>query len=573
LLVAAICTLIYAWLRREPVNPLVADRGAITSMLQRTTIVVALSALLAGIFFVIGRGYRRGTDRRAHWVTRLSPVLLVVSIAGVFLLVKGSAAGVFEQAARAQMGLDFVNLTAVARASWCFACLAVFGLFFVGVTADIPTGRPPKERPRQLVVVAVSAALVAVVAIGAVSIHVSGQGFRNRTATRIDAPALSAVTGAVAYEQAAPIGVDQLLPAGAGFVRLSLDDRIEGYDGATGASRWSFHVPELLLSDMRSTGTGPDSVVVAEGYLSAGGQGSAVLIGIDATTGDPMWTRADVGTFAPEHVATGTSSKVVLAMKFARSGGVERRTWTALEPRTGRTMWTKDFEGPCSGTGKITETALLERNCDGPADVVATVLDPATGEERGTITASGLIDEAAPDAERRVRLDDATSGLALFWVPTRAGGAEVVVDIATQKPVKRVPPEFSASLIDGRSLALYRNDGIRETPSPVTILDLETDRMIETPWLSASLGNYSGDTAWQSVVRAGQQWVTFLPDASIAAQLEDNVRTALPLRTVDQAGAPRTLANPCPPDSPSHYLASVPGAVLAYCGREVVGVR
>jgi hypothetical protein len=447
-------------------------------------------------------------------------------------------------------------------------------MFFVGVTADIPTGRPPKARPRQLVVVAVSAALVAVVAMGAVSIHVSGQGFRNPTATRIDAPALSAVTGAVAYEQAAPIGVDQLLPAGAGFVRLSLDDRIEGYDGATGASRWSFHVPDLLLSDMRSTGTGPDSVVAAEGYLSAGGQGSGVLIGIDATTGDTMWTRADVGTFAPEHVATGTSSKLVLAMKFASSGGVERRTWTALEPRTGRTMWTKDFEGPCSGTGKITETALLERNCDGPADVVATVLDPATGEERGTITASGLgIDEAAPDAERRVRLDDATGGLALFWVPTRAGGAEVVVDIATQKPVKRVPPEFSASLIDGRSLALYRNDGIRETPSPVTILDLETDRMIETPWLSASLGNYSGDTDWQGIVRAGRQWVTFLPDASIAAQLEDNVRTALPLRTVDQAGAPRTLANPCPPDSPSHYLATVPGAVLAYCGREVVGVR
>jgi hypothetical protein len=170
-------------------------------------------------------------------------------------------------------------------------------------------------------------------------------------------------------------------------------------------------------------------------------------------------------------------------------------------------------------------------------------------------------------------LADATGGLALFWVPTRAGGAEVVVDIATQKPVKRVPPEFSASLIDGRSLALYRNDGIRETPSAVTILDLETDRMIETPWLSASLGNYSGDTDWQGIVRAGRQWVTFLPDASIAAQLEDNVRTALPLRTVDQAGAPRTLANPCPPDSPSHYLATVPGAVLAYCGREVVGVR
>jgi hypothetical protein len=97
--------------------------------------------------------------------------------------------------------------------------------------------------------------------------------------------------------------------------------------------------------------------------------------------------------------------------------------------------------------------------------------------------------------------------------------------------------------------------------------------MIETPWLSASLGNYSGDTDWQGIVRAGRQWVTFLPDASIAAQLEDNVRTALPLRTVDQAGAPRTLANPCPPDSPSHYLATVPGAVLAYCGREVVGVR
>ena len=492
----------------------------------------------------------------------------------MFLLAKGSTAEVFEQAARAQLGLDFINLTAVARASWWFACLAVFGLFFAGVTTDIPTGRPAKERPGQPLVVGASAAVVAVVAIGAALIHVSGQGFRNPTAARVEPPALPAVTGAVSYEQAAPTGTDQLIPAGAGFVRRSADDRVEAYDGATGQSRWSFHLPGLSIWDIRSTGAGPDSVVVAEGYVSVGGQGSPVLIGIDATTGDPMWTRADVGTFAPGHVATGTSSQVVLVMEFARSAGIERRTWTALEPRTGRTMWTKAFEGPCSGTATITETALLERNCDGPADVIATVLDPVNGAPRGTITASGLgIDPASPNADRRVQLNGAKGGLALFWVPSSAGGTEVVVDIAMQKPVKRVPPEFSASLIDDRSLALYRKTGSPKIPSPVTILDLDSDRMIETPWMSASLGNSGGEADWWSIVRSGSQWVTFLPDAATAPQLWENIRTPLPLRTVDQAGVQRTLANPCPPESASHYLATVPGALLAYCGRSVVGVR
>lgn len=575
LLFAAIGTLVYAWLRREPVNPLVADRAAVTAMLQRTTIAVVVSALLVGIFFFVGRGHRRGTDERARWVTRLSPVLLVVSIAGVLLLIKGSTAEVFEQAARAQLGLEYIEVTALARASWWFACLAVLGLFFAGVTTDIPAGRPAKAVPKaQLLVVGGSAALVAIVAIGAVLIHANGNAFRDATATRIEASALPTVTGERAYEQAAPIGTGQLLPAGAGFVRLSGDDRVEAYDGATGQRRWSFHMPDLLIWDIRSTGTGPDSVVVAEGYVAFGGDGSGVLIGIDATTGEPMWTRADVGAFAPDHIATGTSSQVVLIMEFARTAGVERRTWTALEPRTGRTMWTKAFEGPCSGNATITETAVLERNCDSPAYVVATVLDPVTGAERGTITASNLgVDGASPDDDRRVRLNGVKGDLALYWVPTSAGGIEVLVDIATRKPIKRLPPEFSAALVDERSLALYRTTGSPKIPSPVTILDLETDSMIETPWVSARLGNYRGDTDWQSIVRAGQQWVTFLPDASIAAQLEDNIRTPLPLRTVDQAGAPRTLANPCPPDSPSHYLATVPGAVLAYCGRSVVGVR
>ena len=571
LLLASICTLTYAWLTREPVNPLVADRGAVTLMLQRTTIVVAVSAVLAGIFFVVGHGHRRGTDSRARWVTRLSPALLVVSIAGVFLLIKGSTAEVFERAARAQIGLEYVQVTAVARASWWFACLAVLGLFFVGVTADIPTGRPAKERPRQPIVGGASAALVAVVAIGAVLIHANGPAFRNPIAARIEAPVLPTVTGAAAYEQVAPIGTGQLMPAGAGFVLRFADDRIEGYEGATGQRRWAFHLPELSIWDIRSTGTGLDSVVVAAGYVAYAEQESGVLIGIDATTGDPMWTRTDVVPSAATSVVSGASPQVVLAVEFTRVAGIEHRTWTALEPRTGRTMWTKAFDGECSGDATITEVAILERNCEGPINV----FDPATGEVRGTIAASGLgIDPASLNPDRGVRLNGVKGGLALVWVPSSAEGTEVVVDIATQKPVKRVPPEFSAALIDDRSLALYRNDGIRETPSPVTILDLETDRMIETPWLSASLGNYRGDdTDWQSIVRSGQQWVTFLPDAQIAPQLWENIRTPLPLRTVDQAGATRTLANPCPPESASHYLATVPGALLAYCGRSVVGVR
>jgi hypothetical protein len=59
----------------------------------------------------------------------------------------------------------------------------------------------------------------------------------------------------------------------------------------------------------------------------------------------------------------------------------------------------------------------------------------------------------------------------------------------------------------------------------------------------------------------------------MAAQLAQSSRLQLPLRTVDPSGATRTLADPCPSTSSSHHVATVPGALLAYCGSTGVGVR
>jgi hypothetical protein len=109
--------------------------------------------------------------------------------------------------------------------------------------------------------------------------------------------------------------------------------------------------------------------------------------------------------------------------------------------------------------------------------------------------------------------------------------------------------------------------------APVSILDLDADRIIETPWLTASLGYVGGEAGWRSITRVGSTWATFLPDAQMAPQRAQSSRLQLPLRTVDPSGATRPLADSCPPTSTSHHVATVPGALLAYCGSTGVGVR
>ncbi|MCT7658599.1 hypothetical protein [Mycobacterium deserti] len=587
LLLAATGTLVYAWLAREPANPLVADRSSVTAMLQRTTLAVALSGLMVALYLVVGRVHRRGTGRRARVVTFSSPVLLAVSVAGLVLLVKGGTARVFETAGRAQMGFDAIAVTTVARAAWWLACLAVFALFLLSASAYIfpesQTPGDPKGRPNHPVIACATAALVSVIVITAVAVVANRPSSDNPTAERVDAPPVPAVTGAVAYGFDAPIGTEQLMPAGAGFVRRfngstpKTNYRLEGFDGVTGQSRWSFQMPGLSMYSARSTGTGPDSVVVADGYVAMGRDGSSVLIGIDATTGAPLWTRTDVGTFGAEDVVTGASSRVVLAVQSVEDaeGLTVNRTWTALEPRTGHTMWTRTFDGKCAGYARLTDDAVLQHNCGTPGNVIATVIDTETGTDRGTITASDLgVDPRSPAAREGMRLSGAEGGIAVVQGSATSDSADMVVDIDTQTLRRRLPQEYSAALIDGQSVALYRRTGNVNTPSSLAIFDLDSNRIIETPLLSANLGYIGGEAQWRPIVRAGSLWATFLPDVPTAQQLEETRRIALPLRTIDSTGATRTLPDPCPPpDSHAHYLAAVPGTLLTYCGWAVVGVR
>ncbi|OHV03851.1 PQQ-binding-like beta-propeller repeat protein [Mycobacterium talmoniae] len=568
LLTAALC-LGYGWLHHTPWQPFQADRGDITAMLWRTTLVVAVSALLSAGYLGVGRVYRRSTGRRARFLAFTWSALMVLAIGGVVVLYRGRTAEVFRGAAAAQQGLGPVHVAAVARAAWWCACLAVMALAIVSVFGYLWDGsRSPKDISplwtSRLFAGAVGAAVVVVVAVSVAAAD-TGSLIVSRTAGRIDAPPTPTPTGRAAYQM--HVGTsDRFVPAGAGFVRVikadtrSQPDRIEGYDGASGKPRWSFSFTGSISADsLAATGVGPDSVVVVRANNA-----TDVLIGIDATTGTPLWARSDESMYDPSR---GSSARVVLTTREvpdpAGQGARRATRWTALSPKTGAVLWTKDFRYRCDPKAQLTDTAVLVSSCDDEPDVVATVLDPESGETRGAIRASALGVEPAelgPD-RGRIELDDARGNLALVAV-SRYGPARrhsnLVVDIASGKVVRTVPDGDAAGFIDAQSLRLTAADHAE------SILDLQSGAVIPTGLFSPDSGASHRDRYWS---RVGSDWATFLSDQGEAP-------ASPPLRVIDAKGATRTFGYPCPnPVSGFPAVTAIPGALLVGCGEALAGIR
>ena len=138
--------------------------------------------------------------------------------------------------------------------------------------------------------------------------------------------------------------------------------------------------------------------------------------------------------------------------------------------------------------------------------------------------------------------------------------------------IDRLPDGFDSTLIDADSVLLTRL-GRPGDPAEVAIFEIGERRLLATPWRYVGLGHQDGRVEWRTVVRVGSQWATFLPDAGTVAALRSDPRARMPLRVLGADGTSRDLADPCPRASTAHYLGRVPGAVLAYCGLDLVAVR
>ncbi|MGA5546167.1 PQQ-binding-like beta-propeller repeat protein [Mycobacterium sp. NPDC051198] len=552
LLVAAVACLGLGWMRRTPELPLGEDFSSLTTVLWRTTFVVAGVALLVAVYVVVGRVYRQSPGWRARFVAYSSPALFVLVVAALMAQSRGTIAKAFRQATDDQLALRPFAVTTVAHAAWWFACLALAALAVLCAAAH-RTQRPHRA-PRRLAVSRWVAAAVAVVVAAALvmpAVAIAKKSpFHNETAERIDPPTLTTLSGTVAYRAEVSSLATYSRPGGAGWVHVQngpeyRQETVVGFDGATGEQRWTFSVPRFNASELRTTGIGPDSVVLVKAYIPAD-----AMIALDATTGALLWTRVDHDVFDEDYPL---SSSVLLASSRDPAGGM---TWTALAARTGNELWTKTFDRDCKTSMRATENFILMSTCDDGPDVLTQVLDPQTGRQHRVITASSLgIQPGAPNSHPAI---DATSGDRAL---VSGAGAPLVIDVAAGRVIVRLPDHQDAEFIDPDSLMLSPASKNNEELQPVSIHDLRDGVTIDTGLLLAWRGR---EETWGAIARVGDQWLTLLPDAPLAPVAQ---RDPVPMRIIGKSGPTQTLPNPCEGRMQvAPAVSRVPGAVLVECG-------
>lgn len=557
LALAAVVCLALGWQHRTPDIPLSEDFSSLTSVLWRATIVVGGALVLVVGYLALGRVYRASAGRRAKFVAYTAPLLFVVATAALVAQWRGQAAKAFRVAADAQIALHPFSVTTVARSAWWFACFAVGVLAVVcagayRADADLPSCAPKRWVAAVVVAVVIPAVLVTPVVKAAIK-----SPFNSQTASPIHVSTLTALSGQVAYRAKVGMLATYIRPAGAGWVHVAEGsghghESVEGFDGATGQRRWSFSAPELSVGTMRTSGAGPESVVLLKVYIPID-----ALIALDAMTGALLWARVDDKTFDEKYPL---SARVMLLESPSSVPGDQQ--WTAVSVRTGDTLWTKTFRKDCGVETAAADSAVLLHTCDDGPDVVAQVLDPKTGERTAVISASTL--GLTPDKAGALRFGRPVGDRVIISGPQD----RLVVDIPSARAVARIPDNQDAEFIDSESLMLTMPLADHKVAQPVSILNLRDGGIIETGLFAQWQG---AQQSWQSIARVGDQWLTLLPDAQWLSQLGSATPgtklTPPEMRIIGKSGQAQTLPNPCDGRLEANPVVSpVPGAVLVACG-------
>ncbi|MGA5540364.1 hypothetical protein ACPCIR_00805 [Mycobacterium sp. NPDC051198] len=565
LLIASVLCLGWAWLHRNPELALDPDPAAIDSMLWRTTIVVTISAALTLGGYLLGGLNRIRGDWRSKFFAYVSAALVILAVSGLLTLRQDSTKNVFDDARSAQESLTPFDIATLAMWAWWCACLAVMALALVAAAGN---GVAPIDRSLWAGPVLAGAVALTVVIIVAVSITATGaQAVANQTAPRIDPATPFTVDGKVSYRVQGAGSTP--LPAGLGYVRViptpdgkngyRKANSIEGYDGATGKRRWTYGPVERLTA-LGATGLGPDSVVLA--------QAANILIGIDATTGTPLWFKPGETTWDEEKTTGHISRNVIVAvrptpetsdMPASKAGTM----WEALSPRTGAVLWTKTFGYQCYPEAHVAKDYVAARSCDTAPGVVADVYDAHTGAATAPVqlSALGISPEDIGLRKGGLGIDDVTTDAILVTVsiyePTRID-RRFVVGLAPGATVRQLPEHRDAGFIDSESVALVESRGRGELPA-LSILDLVTNRTIPVGFTSERI---EGDRGFHSVVRVGKQWWTLVP----ADESAKTMKFFAPLRSIDASGATKDFQSPCPTMSRVPGITVAAGALLVQCG-------
>ena len=548
--VAAVALSVYAFVRRVP-DGLVSDRlGPATQTLGGSLGVVAVTAVVlvvGGVAILAGRE----VAGKAAWA--LTVVAAVTSFAFLSSLLRRGTEAVSGPGAR--------PVVALVQMSWLLLAVAAALLVAAAALASEKSRRPVKWSVMAGVgAVGVVLALVAGVGVVALTQRGAPQGSRAAAITLPEVP--TAVGSDTAYTLTTEY-LSWFVPAGPGFA-LVKGGALTTYSGVDGGKRWRFLLKSFPtgceLWSIRSTGTGPDAVVVAECNHNAGygePRTDPFLVGLDAMTGRLLWTL-DQGW--------SLRSRILLPSNTIPVVNSERDELGSLDPRTGALRWTWSFEESdkqCGDTGYVgaLEGGVMYAKPCGPVLRVH-VFDAVTGSDR---VFDGPVPPEVSDGPWVVEPQAIDGSTAVVSISRTAGGngtAVLSIDTAGGQ-VSVLPPKY---LSDGDS------GKIGQYPGPVLQLDygskpedwVDLYRLSDRSTIHAvgldifTVSPYAprSSMAWAEV---GSQMVT-------AAASDDEYNKLLV--SVSRDGVVTRRPSPCG-GSDAGGVMPVPGAVLVVCHRSV----
>lgn len=274
------------------------------------------------------------------------------------------------------------------------AAIGAWVLALAGAVATVFAGFGLPWWTRRVKSALVVGVVVAVVVSGAVAVAAGFAGNDARfidatTADRVDVPPYPTALGQHKFSVKLPgarPAIDrrnyEIWPAGPGFI-VSYAGAVTAY-GADGNERWHYRRtgPADAIMSARVYDRGATVVIADLGAAPA--RSESVLVGIDASTGQRLWTRRDARLTSAFLAESGLYD----ADPFL----VDRtdETWTRFDARTGKAMWSvTNPRGDCSeqraaDTGnRLTSLLWCERETEGHRVVDHRILaaDPRNGEK------------------------------------------------------------------------------------------------------------------------------------------------------------------------------------------------
>ncbi|MEE3849873.1 PQQ-binding-like beta-propeller repeat protein [Gordonia sp. LSe1-13] len=362
--VGASLTSLYAFVSRRPDRLVGGDLSSASEFLAFSLASTCLAMVLVGLCcWSVVRG--RQTAKSAAWI-----LAAYVSIAAWVYLSD------ITDAAYSDLSVPGAHPSiALAQLSWVVLACSAIALLAASV---VPESKPVRGAGR-ISFIAASVVIAAVVPVGvggaaAVVAHTA------TSAAPVPIPEEPASVGTqVAYRIESVRGM-QVIPAGPGFVTYD-GETVTAHDGATGAARWSTSADladECAPSRVQSTGTSTTSVVLVGCAVDVDDpESNSYIMGVDAMTGERLWTNAENWTVRARSV----TDSVAVAVSRVAADDIEIGS---LDTRTGTVRWSRSAPN-CfdpAGMATVDRSVVVAESCARREAVAVHVFDATSGNER-----------------------------------------------------------------------------------------------------------------------------------------------------------------------------------------------